>query len=81
MWPWSRRSRGRSPPPSGRASTGGATGAGTGGPLSQQARDLIAKAGTEFDAAQKALQAGDFAGYGRQIKALQRSLRDLQGLQ
>jgi len=55
-------------------------GTGTGGALNQQARDLIAKAGAQFDAAQKALQAGDFAEYGRQIKALQRSLSDLQGL-
>ena len=64
----------------GTTGTGGATGAGTGGTLNQQARDIIAQAGRQFDAAQKALQAGDFAGYGRQIKALQRSLRELQSL-
>ena len=34
-----------------------------------------------FDDAQKALQAGDFAGYCRQIEVLQKTLRDLQGLQ
>jgi len=64
----------------GTGGTGGTTGGRTGGTLNAQARALIAQAGTQFDAAQKALQAGDFAGYGRQIKALQRSLRDLQGL-
>ena len=64
----------------GTGGTGGTTGTGTGGTLNQQARDLIAQASRQFDDAQKALQAGDFAEYGRQIKALQRSLRDLQGL-
>jgi len=64
----------------GTGGTGGAGGTGTGVTLNQQARDLIAQASAEFDAAQKALQAGDFAGYGRQIKALQKTLRDLQGL-
>ncbi|HEY5473298.1 MAG TPA: hypothetical protein VIK32_08925, partial [Candidatus Limnocylindrales bacterium] len=59
--------------------TGGTGGTG-GGTLNAQARALIAKASAEFDAAQKALQAGDFAGYGRQIGALQKTLRDLQGL-
>jgi len=58
-----------------RAETGG-----TGGTLSQQARDLIALASQQFDDAQKALQAGDFAGYGLQIEALQKTLRDLQAL-
>ncbi|HEY5472501.1 MAG TPA: hypothetical protein VIK32_04835, partial [Candidatus Limnocylindrales bacterium] len=64
--------------------TGGTGAGGTGGTggvtINAQARTLIAKASAEFDAAQKALQAGDFAGYGRQIKALQQTLRDLQGL-
>jgi len=64
----------------GTGGTGGTTGGGTGGALNAQARALIAQASAEFDAAQKALQAGDFAGYGRQIKALQTTLRDLQGL-
>ena len=44
----------------------GTGGTGTGGALSQQARDLIALASQQFDDAQAALQAGDFAGYGRQ---------------
>jgi uncharacterized membrane protein (UPF0182 family) len=73
----------------GNASGGtGAGGTGTGGTggtggvtINAQARALIAQARAEFDAAQKALQAGDFAGYGRQIEALQQTLRDLQGLQ
>ena len=67
----------------GTGGTGGTTGGGTGagGTLNQQARDLIALASKQFDDAQKALQAGDFAGYGLQIKALQKTLRDLQALQ
>ena len=69
---------------SGGTGTGGTGTPGTGGTggvtLNAQARTLIAQASTQFDAAQKALQAGDFAGYGRQVKALQQTLRDLQGL-
>ncbi len=67
--------------------TGGTTGAGggsgatgTAGVLSAQARALIARAGTEFNAAQSALKAGDFAEYGRQIRALQKTLSSLQAL-
>ncbi len=59
---------------------GGTTGGAT-GTLSAQARALIARANTEFDAAQKALKAGDFAEYGRQIDALKQTLGDLQSLQ
>jgi uncharacterized membrane protein (UPF0182 family) len=59
---------------------GGATG-GAGGGLSTQARQLIARANQEFSAAQDALKAGDFAGYGEHIKALQQALTDLQRLQ
>ena len=66
---------------SGTGGTGaGGTGGATGGPLSAQAMALIAQAGAQFDAAQKALQAGDFAGYGTQIKALQKTLAELQAL-
>jgi len=61
--------------------TGGQPGTSAGGALNAQARALIAQVSTQFDAAQKALQAGDFAGYGRQIAALQQTLRDLQALQ
>ncbi len=63
--------------------TGGAGTGGTGaaGGLSAEARDLIARANSEFNAAQEALQAGDFAEYGRRVNALQRALRDLQRLQ
>jgi uncharacterized membrane protein (UPF0182 family) len=60
--------------------TGGAAGGTATGALNAAARALIARANTQFQAAQKALQAGDFAGYGRQIKALQSTLRVLQGL-
>jgi uncharacterized membrane protein (UPF0182 family) len=58
--------------------TGGQTG-GTGG-LSAEARALIARANSEFEAAQQALQAGDFAEYGRRIDALEQALTDLQRL-
>jgi hypothetical protein len=61
--------------------TGGGTGGATGGAVGAQAQELIARANAQFDAAQQALKAGDFAEYGRQIEALQQTLRDLQGLQ
>ena len=57
-------------------SAGGArprAGGGT-GTFSAPARALIARANTEFNAAQDALKAGDFAEYGRQIDALKRVL-------
>jgi uncharacterized membrane protein (UPF0182 family) len=60
--------------------TGGTTGGAT-GTVSGQAAALIARANTEFNAAQAALKAGDFAGYGDHIKALQQALTDLQRLQ
>jgi uncharacterized membrane protein (UPF0182 family) len=71
---------------SGGTDTGGGTGGdgtGTGGDagaLSPQARDLIATASREFDAAQTALRDGDFAEYGRRIDALEQALSDLQRL-
>jgi hypothetical protein len=64
----------------GTGGAGGATGGAT-GTVSAQAAALIARANAEFDAAQKALKAGDFAGYGDHIKALQQALTDLQRLQ
>jgi uncharacterized protein len=64
----------------GGGTTGGGTTGGAGG-LSAQAAGLIARANQEFNAAQKALKAGDFAGYGDHIKALQQALGDLQRLQ
>jgi len=60
--------------------TGGTT-AGATGTVSAQAAALIARANTEFNAAQTAIKAGDFAEYGRRIKALQQALADLQALQ
>ena len=67
----------------GGGTTGGGTtgGTGTGGGLSTQARALITRANDEFSAAQEALKAGDFAGYGDHIKALQQALTELQRLQ
>jgi hypothetical protein len=65
----------------GTGGTGGGTTTGGTGTVSAQARALIARANTEFGAAQKALKAGDFAEYGRQIDALKQTLSDLQSLQ
>jgi uncharacterized membrane protein (UPF0182 family) len=71
---------------SGGTDTGGGTDAGggdgqAGGGLSAEASDLIARASREFSAAQEALKAGDFAEYGRRVKALEQALSDLQRLQ
>jgi uncharacterized membrane protein (UPF0182 family) len=49
--------------------------------VSAEARALIARANSEFNAAQDALKAGDFAEYGRRVKALEQALTDLQRLQ
>jgi len=48
------------------------------GPVSVRVKSLIAQANRQFQAAQTALQSGDFAGYGRQIKALSATLKQLQ---
>jgi uncharacterized protein len=61
----------------GSGTTGGAA---TGGVLSTQARALIARANSQFSAAQDALKAGNFGEYGRQIQALQKTLSSLQAL-
>ncbi len=65
----------------GDGTTGGGTGGQPGGDLSAEARALIARANSEFNAAQDALRAGDFAEYGRRVKALEQALSDLQRLQ
>ena len=62
------------------AGTGG-TGAGTGAGLSARALELIQQANAQFEAAQQAQTAGDWAEYGRQIEALQQTLSQLQRLQ
>ena len=74
----------------GQAVDGGATpggggggaqpGGGGGGTLSAATRALIARASTQFEAAQTALKGGDFAEYGRQIEALQKTLQQLEAL-
>ncbi len=48
------------------------------GPVTGRVRTLIAQANREFQAAQAALKAGDFSGYGTQIKALSATLKALQ---
>jgi len=48
------------------------------GPVSSRVKSLIAQANTQFQAAQAALKAGDFSGYGTQIKALAATLKALQ---
>ena len=60
---------------------GAIDGGGTGGGLTTEARALIARANQEFQAAQDALKAGDFAEYGNRIDALEQALSDLQRLQ
>jgi uncharacterized membrane protein (UPF0182 family) len=59
----------------------GTTGGAGGDALDAGARELIARANSEFQAAQDALRAGDFAEYGRRIEALEQALADLQRLQ
>jgi uncharacterized protein len=49
-----------------------------GGKVSSRVRSLIAQASQQFKAAQAALKAGDFAGYGAQVKALSSTLKALQ---
>jgi len=51
-----------------------------GAKVSAQVRALIDQANKQFDAAQTALKAGDFAEYGRQVKALQQTLSQLRTL-
>jgi hypothetical protein len=53
---------------------------GDGGTLSAATRALIARASTQFEAAQTALKGGDFAEYGRQVEALQLTLQKLEAL-
>jgi uncharacterized membrane protein (UPF0182 family) len=65
----------------GQVNGGGTGGTGAAGGLSAEARTLIARANQEFDAAQTALKAGDFAEYGNRIKALEQALTELQRLQ
>jgi hypothetical protein len=50
----------------------------TTGPVSGRVHSLIAQANSEFAAAQAALKAGDFSGYGAHISALQATLKTLQ---
>jgi uncharacterized membrane protein (UPF0182 family) len=70
----------------GTPTTGPTTGPGTPttppgpGGLSAQARQLIAQADQQFNAAVKAQRAGDWAEYGRQIQLLQQTLSQLQQL-
>ena len=48
------------------------------GPVSARVKSLIAQANSEFQAAQAALKAGDFSGYGAKIRALASTLKSLQ---
>jgi uncharacterized protein len=49
--------------------------------VSTRAKELIVRANREFEAGEKALKAGDFAGYGRQQQALKKTLGELGSLQ
>ncbi len=53
---------------------------GEGGAVSAAVQRLIERANNQFTAAQAALQAGDFAEYGRQINGLQQTLTQLDAL-
>jgi uncharacterized membrane protein (UPF0182 family) len=78
---------GPTPSPTPSASPGGPTptptptGTSAPGQVSAQARALIQQANKEFEAAQAALKAGNFAEYGRQVDALKATLSKLQTLQ
>jgi hypothetical protein len=48
------------------------------GPVSARVKTLIAQANQQFQAAQAALKAGDFSGYGAKIRALASTLKSLQ---
>jgi uncharacterized membrane protein (UPF0182 family) len=50
----------------------------TTGPVTARVRSLIAQANNQFLAAQAALKAGNFAGYGAKVKALAATLKSLQ---
>ncbi len=50
-------------------------------PVPPQTKPLIEQANREFEDAQKALKAGDFAGYGRHIDELEKTLKKLQKLE
>jgi hypothetical protein len=67
-------SAGPTPPP------GNGDGPGPGEPAEGPVADLIARANQQFTAAQTALQAGDFAEYGRQIDALRQTLQQLEAI-
>ena len=62
--------------------TGGSgTSAGAGGVTTPAARALVAQANSQYEAAQKALKAGDWTTYGQQIDALGQTLDQLSRLQ
>ena len=66
-------------PPDGETEPSG-PGAEQGG-LSAEALGLVKQANSQFEASQRALRNGDFAEYGRQVDALQKTLQQLQRLQ
>jgi uncharacterized membrane protein (UPF0182 family) len=56
------------------------TGGGQGGPQSALVERLIARANTQYAAAQAALRAGDLTAFGREIEALGRTLARLEAV-
>ena len=69
------------PSASGQTPAPAASGAATPSPGASTAlSQLIQKANQEFEAAQTAQKAGDWAEYGRQVKALEQTLAQLQAL-
>ena len=70
---------GAAPPAAGSGATPTTPGTTTpSGPVSARVKTLIAQANQQFQAAQAALKAGDFSGYGAKIKALAATLKSLQ---
>jgi hypothetical protein len=69
---------GAAPPAAGSGTPVTTPGSTTTGPVTARVKNLIAQANQQFVAAQAALKAGNFAGYGAKVKALAATLKALQ---
>ena len=69
---------GAAPPAAGSGTPVTTPGSTTTGPVTARVKNLIAQANQQFLAAQAALKAGNFAGYGAKVKALAATLKALQ---
>jgi hypothetical protein len=50
-------------------------------PITESQRQLVESALGHYNAAQSRLQAGDWAGYGKELAAMERDLKQLQDLE